>query len=89
MRTNTFCSVLLVVPADIYEVDACCYKHTPRSKFVDNTRHSTSKRDIGRKSRVLPHLAPHGNIATRFGGLQLERCGYPTMKKFENTRVVP
>ena len=29
---------------DIYEVDARCFQYTRRSKFVDNTRHSTSRR---------------------------------------------
>ena len=55
---------------DINEVDVCCYQHIPRSKLIDNTRHCTSRWDIGRKSRFLPQLGgpcPCLNIAITFG----------------------
>ena len=38
--------------------------------------------NIGRKSRVLPHLGgPHRNTATTFGMEKLDWCGYLVVKK--------
>jgi len=63
------------------ESDAWCYQHTGPSKFVNNTRHSISKRDIGRKSWFLyQSKGPSHNIAVRFGMEKLEWRGYPTVR---------
>jgi len=44
MRSLHFCSVLFCAAVtDINEVDACCYQHTRRLKFVDS-RHGVSKK---------------------------------------------